>query len=79
MSDRLAGAQKRAPAKIRTADYPFESRVFYERSAKRHWIEINELSIPEAAVELEVVAFCRVCENGKCRTLCSRQTKMALP
>ncbi len=78
VNQRQQGKQ-RTPAKIRTADYPFESRVFYERSARRHWIEINGLSIPEAAVEVDVVALSRVCENGKCSTLCSPQTKMAVP
>ncbi len=63
---------------IRISEFPFESPVFYERSAERHRVEIEPFSIPEEAVEVQLVALSRVCENGVCGTLCSSITKLRI-
>jgi len=74
-----AQGKETAPTEIRIAHFPFESPVMYERSARRHRIEIENLVMPEEAVELQVVALSRVCEDGNCKTICSQLTKRALP
>lgn len=72
-------AEGTPPTEIRARDFPFESAVFYERSAKRHRITIDALSIPEVAVQLQVIALSRVCEDGKCKTHCSPIARLSLP
>ncbi len=54
-----------------STDFPRASPVQYERSTRRHWITCTNLSVPEAAVAVHVVALSRVCEKGTCRTLSS--------
>ncbi len=66
------------PAEVRADGFPFETPVAYERSAKRHWIEIENLAIPESAAELQVVALSRALVDGQCKTLCSPPRKAAL-
>jgi hypothetical protein len=60
-----------APSPIAVADFPFMSPVMYERAARRHWITIEDVTVPETAVELQVIALSRVCIQGTCTTLCS--------
>ena len=59
------------PTIVRTAEFPFETPVVYERSATSHWIEIENLDVPESAVELQVAALSRVLVGNECKTLCS--------
>jgi hypothetical protein len=77
--NRQQGGEKSDPEEIRLADFPFESAVVYECSAQRHWVTIEDLAIPEAAVELQVVALSRVCEDRQCRTLASPIARYPLP
>ena len=58
-------------ADLRSADFPFNSPVYYERSAKRHWVSLTDLRAPDHAVELQALALARVCEEHTCRTLSS--------
>lgn len=60
-----------APAPIVLAEFPFASPVMYERAARRHWITIEDVTVPETAVEIQVIALSRVCIEGTCTTLCS--------
>jgi hypothetical protein len=64
-------AKETTPDAIRISEFPFESEVFYERSAKRHRVEISPFSIPEEAAEVHLVTLSRICEDCVCRTLCS--------
>jgi hypothetical protein len=70
--------KEQTPEAIRISEFPFESPVFYERSEKWHRVEVAPFSIPAEAVEVQVVALSRVCENGVCKTLCSSITKLRI-
>lgn len=56
---------------VDTRDFPFETPVVYERSARERRIEIEALNIPDHAVELHAVALSRAVIDGQCQTLCS--------
>ncbi|MHC4180025.1 MAG: hypothetical protein ACYSWU_21180, partial [Planctomycetota bacterium] len=73
------GAEAKEPVRIRTADFPSQSPVHYERSATSHWVEIEQLSIPEDAVEMQAVALSRVLLDGNCTTLFAPPVKIKLP
>jgi len=62
---------EKEPTQVRTAGFPFETPVVYERSVTSHRVEIENLTIPESAVELQVVALSRALIEGECKTLCS--------
>ncbi|MBN1419144.1 MAG: metallophosphoesterase [Planctomycetes bacterium] len=63
---------RRGPGALRrSGDFPFATPVAYERSASRHRVAIDGLSIPEEAVEMEVIALSRVCDGGACETISS--------
>lgn len=62
---------EKEPTRVRTAGFPFQTPVVYERSATSHRVEIENLTIPESAVELQVVALSRALIEGECKTLCS--------
>jgi len=72
-TDAVAGRSKdeKEPTKVQTADFVFETPVIYERSATSHRVEIANLTVPQSAVELEVVALSRALIDGECKTLCS--------
>jgi hypothetical protein len=78
-----AGASQTTPSgeqpDIPIDEYPFETPVVYERGATQHWVEIEHLSVPGDAVEIEVVALSRALVDGECRTLASAPNRMALP
>jgi hypothetical protein len=56
---------------VRPSAFPFESPVVYERSARRHWIELTDLRPPPDASQLEVVALSRALVDGACITISS--------
>ena len=62
---------EKEPTQVRTDGFPFHSPVVYERSATSHRIYIANLSIPESAVQLQVVALSRALIEDECQTLCS--------
>jgi len=62
------------PAKVavlRSADFPFETPVVYERSAKRHCVQIELPPQAKMGRVLEVVAMSRMLIDGRCVTLSS--------
>lgn len=69
---------KKGPPTMHAAGFPFESVVEYERSATSHWIEIDPISIPDSAVELQAVGLSRVCVDAECRTQCSPLGRLKL-
>ena len=62
---------EKEPTKVRSADFLFETPVVYERSATSHRVEITNLTVPQSAVELQVVALSRALSDGECKTRCS--------
>ena len=62
---------EKEPIQVCTDGFPFQTPVIYERSATSHRVEIESLTIPESAVELQAVALSRVVIDGECKTLCS--------
>jgi hypothetical protein len=62
---------EKEPTQVRTDGFPFHSPVVYERSITSHHIEIQNLSIPESAVEMQLVALSRALIDGEGKTLCS--------
>ena len=69
-SPKGSSAKSNEDAVIRSSDFPFETPVTYEKSAKSHWVEIEHLQITYAS-ELELVAVSRSLVDGLCVTLCS--------
>jgi hypothetical protein len=63
-------AKSNEEAVIRSNDFPFETPVTYEKSAKSHWVEIEHTQIVSAS-ELELVVLSRSLIDGLCVTLCS--------
>ncbi len=63
---------------IRAEDFPFETPVAYERSARSHWMEIELRTIPDEAEELQAVALSRALIGEECRTLSSPPVRAKL-
>ncbi len=57
--------------RVHTEAFPLETPVHYERSTMAHTVGIEKLSIPESAVELQVVALSRAVIDGRPVTLVS--------
>lgn len=71
-------AEQKEPKQIAVDTFPFESPVVYEDGVTSHWIEIQDLGIPEAAIEMQAVILSRVTIDGAGRTLCSPMERITL-